>query len=102
MDLIGGFPDLSEAAFDRLAKAFSEVRAQAQYSERQVNYEALCEVLQGKCHHSFAFRTGSKVLDEKYAILKIQVGISLTCLMCVRVLRLHTLTHSPACLLDWI
>mmetsp|Transcript_17234 Transcript_17234/g.39741 ORF Transcript_17234/g.39741 Transcript_17234/m.39741 type:complete len:334 (+) Transcript_17234:275-1276(+) len=73
LDTCGGFGDISEEAFATLADAFSEERNQREYSERNINYEALCEVLQGKSHHSLAYRQGTRYLDEKYQIMKAQL-----------------------------
>lgn len=74
LDSTGAFSDLSEVAFNKLADTFSEERLQPEYSEKEINYEALCEVIQANCHHSLSYRTGSRMLHERYAVLKLQLN----------------------------
>jgi hypothetical protein len=66
----GCFGDISEAAFEQLCDIFAEKREKRELSDQDVNYEVLCEVLQGVSYQSHAYRTGTRVLADKYLALK--------------------------------
>lgn len=63
-------PDLVHFSFFQvLTDAFTEQREVPEYRDRDLNYEALCEVMQGVSHKSESFRTGALQLAERYVVL---------------------------------
>mmetsp|Transcript_2172 Transcript_2172/g.3489 ORF Transcript_2172/g.3489 Transcript_2172/m.3489 type:complete len:309 (+) Transcript_2172:242-1168(+) len=70
LDQVGCLSDMSQRGFDVFAEAFTEVREQREYNKETINYEAVCEVLQGVSHHSDSYRTGTLELPDRYSFLK--------------------------------
>lgn len=68
-DSCGCLGDLTEKALEVLTDAFTEQREVPEYRDRDLNYEALCEVMQGVSHKSESFRTGALQLAERYVVL---------------------------------
>lgn len=73
LDATGCLNDLSEEAFATLADTFTEARAQPEFRHEDINYRALCEVLQDVSDQSNSYRLGSILLDETYENLRQQL-----------------------------
>ena len=69
----GCIKDISEQAFNVLADTFTQERAKLEFKNENINYVAVCEVLQGVSHQSNSYRNGTMLLDEKYEILRQQL-----------------------------